>query len=137
MDCFSVLFSLEEPEPGFSPSLIGAMGMFAVTGCGILKTVYIGKNTRLDLTPQDVGIKTLCYYTMKATNIYKNKKRPDKVPVYMTSSCTHTDLTFTQYVHIVQDNGFWAEAAFEKNLFIPGLHCTQNRFVFLFLVIFV
>ncbi|XP_065365043.1 putative fatty acyl-CoA reductase CG8306 [Calliphora vicina] len=131
-----VLFAIEEPEPGFSPSLMGAMGLFAVTAAGIFKTIYIGEDTKLDLTPQDFGIKSLCYYTIKTARFYEKKNKPDKIPVFITSSCTHSDLTFRQYIHLVQDHGFWAEAAFEKNFLIPGLHCTSNRFVYLFLVLF-
>ncbi|XP_046803098.1 uncharacterized protein LOC111674798 [Lucilia cuprina] len=131
-----VLFAIEEPEPGFAPSLMGAMGLFAVTAAGILKTIYIGKDTRLDLTPQDFGIKNLCYYTVKTANLYKSKNKPQNIPVFLTSSCTHSELTFRQYIHLVQDHGFWAEAAFEKNLLIPGLHCTDNRLMYLFLVLF-
>lgn len=128
------MFAVEEPEPGYSPSLVGAMGIFAVTGAGIIKTIYIGRNVRLDLTPLDFGIKTLCYYTAEAARLYQNQPQPSQAPVFITSSCTHTDFTFVEYIKIVQDFGFWDEAAFEKNFLIPGLYCTDNRFVYLTLV---
>lgn len=132
---FVVLFALEEPEPGFAPTLMGAMGLFAVTGAGVLKTIYMDWKTRLDLTPQDLGIKSLCYYTMKVANLYENKQQVTEIPVYHTSSCTHSNFVFSEYIAMVQDYGFWGDGAFEKNVLLPHLQCTDNRFVFLFLVI--
>lgn len=129
------MFAIEEPEPGFSPSLMGAMGLFAITAAGLMKTIYIAKDTRLDITPQDIGIKGLCYYTYKTANLYRTKTKLDSTPVYIISSCTHSELTFPQYIKLMEDFDFWAEAAFEKNFLIPSLHCTDNRFVFKFLVI--
>ena len=131
---FVVLFAVEEPEPGFSPTLVGAMGLFAVAGAGILKTIYINANAKLDATLQDIGIKCLCYYAMKAANLYENKKRPIEIPVYHTSSCTHSNFLFSEYCGMTQKYGFWKEAAYEKNLLLPYLHCTDNRVVYLFLV---
>ncbi|TMW40825.1 hypothetical protein DOY81_014096 [Sarcophaga bullata] len=107
-----VLFSLEEPEPGFAPTLMGAMGLFAVTGAGILKTIYMGLNTCLDLTPQDI-----------------------KVPLLLCHAST-TQISLSS----IYSNGsrlwFWNDGAFEKNLLLPYLHCTENRFVYLFLFFF-
>ncbi|TMW43202.1 hypothetical protein DOY81_011719, partial [Sarcophaga bullata] len=104
---------------------------------GILKTIYMGLNTCLDLTPQDLGIKSLCFYAMQAVGLYeKPKKRPNEVPVYHTSSYSHSNFTFPQYIQMVQDYGFWNDGAFEKNLLLPYLHCTENRFVYLFLFFF-
>ncbi|KAM7348539.1 putative fatty acyl-CoA reductase CG8306 [Cochliomyia hominivorax] len=130
-----VLFSIEEPEPGFSPSLMGAMGLFAVTSAGLLKVIYIGRDTRLDLTPQDLGIKTLCYYTYKTANLYKKMKRVEEIPIYIFSSCKQSDITFPQYIKIMEDYNFWKEAALEKNFLIPSLHSTDNRFVYWILLI--
>ena len=130
-----MLFALEEPEPGFAPTLMGAMGLFAVAGAGIIKTIHMGLNTCLDLTPLDLGIKSLCFYTMQAVSLYeKPKKRPNEVPVYHTSSYSHSNFTFPQYIEMVQDYGFWKDGAFQKNLLLPHIHCTENRFVYLFLV---
>ncbi|TMW43201.1 hypothetical protein DOY81_011718, partial [Sarcophaga bullata] len=128
-----VLFAVEEPEPGFAPTVVGAMGLFAGTGAGILKTIYSKSNVRLDITLHDIGIKCLCFYAMKAVSLYGNKQRPTEIPVYHTSSCTHCNFLFSEYVELVQRYGFWDEAAFEKNVLLPHLHCTENRFVYLFL----
>ncbi|XP_065364722.1 putative fatty acyl-CoA reductase CG8306 [Calliphora vicina] len=130
-----VLFSLDEPEPGFSPALTGAMGLFAVTAAGVLKTIYKSNDIRLDITPQDVGIKSLCYYTVQTADLYENQKNPYEIPIYISSSCTHSHLTFQEYIDIMEKYGFWADAALEKNFLIPSLHCTSNRFVYFMLVL--
>lgn len=129
-----VLFAAEEPEPGFSAALMGLMGMIAITGAGVLKTFYMSKEVRLDLTPQDVAVKALCYYTVKTAGLYKTSQKPIETPVFINSSCTHCDTTFVEYITIMQTHGFWKEAAFEKCFLIPGLYCTDNRFVFFILV---
>ncbi|KAM7348536.1 fatty acyl-CoA reductase 1-like isoform 2-T2 [Cochliomyia hominivorax] len=130
-----VLFALEEPEPGFSPSLMGAMGLFAIVAAGLLKTMYAGRNIILDITPQDIGIKTLCYHTYKTVNFYENTQKVDKIPVYNMSSRTHNDITFIQYIKIMEDYNFWTEAAVEKNLLIPSVYATENRLVYWILFI--
>lgn len=113
------------------------MGLFVLTGAGLCKTLYIGKHIRLDMTPQDIGIKGLCYYTYKTANLYTNRytSKIDSVPVYIISSCTHIDLPFARHAQILADYDIWAEVAFEKNFLIPDLYCTDNRLVFLFLVV--
>ena len=130
-----MVFALDEPEPGFASTLTGIMGLFAVTGAGVFKTLYAGSNVRLDLTPQDLAIKALCYYTMKSASLYENKIQPFAgIPVYHSSSCIHSDFLFSKYVAIMQDYGFLEEAAFEKNLLLPHLQCTDSRFVYMSLV---
>ncbi|BFG02895.1 fatty acyl-CoA reductase wat [Drosophila madeirensis] len=129
-----VLFAVDDPSPGFSPSLMGAMGLFALVGAGILKTVYLGKDTRLDITPQDVGIKTMLSYTKKGHEQYQ-RGPPRELPVYMSSSCTHVPHTFTQIAEQMDTLDLWKAAAFEKNLLVPGCHYTDNRWVYQFLVV--
>lgn len=73
MFVFAVLFSAEEPIPGYAPSLMGALGLFSLVGCGLLKSVYIKDNLHLDITPQDLGIKSLCYYTIKGAQLYQER----------------------------------------------------------------
>ncbi|XP_001355230.2 fatty acyl-CoA reductase wat [Drosophila persimilis] len=128
-----VLFAVDDPSPGFSPSLMGAMGLFALVGAGILKTVYLGKETRLDITPQDVGIKCMLSYTKKGQEKYQ-KGPPKEIPVYMSSSCTHVPHTFTQIAEQMDTLGLWKKAAFEKSLMVPGCHYTDRRWVYQFLV---
>ncbi|KAM7348541.1 putative fatty acyl-CoA reductase CG8306 [Cochliomyia hominivorax] len=131
-----VVFALEEPEPGFSPTLMGAMGLFALTQAGLMKTIFIGDNTRLDFTPQDIGTKTLCYFTYKTTNLYEKTPKVDKIPVYNMSSCTHNDIKFTQYIKIMEDYNFWTKVAAEKSLLIPSIYPTESRAVYWILLIF-
>ncbi|XP_017096210.2 fatty acyl-CoA reductase wat [Drosophila bipectinata] len=129
-----VLFAVDDPSPGFSPSLMGAMGLFALVGAGILKTVYLGRDIRLDITPQDMGIKSMLCYTQKGSDLYQQKDAPKELPVYMSSSCTHVPHTFTQVAEQMDILDLWGDAAFEKNLMIPGCHYTDRRWVYLFLV---
>ncbi|KAM7348538.1 putative fatty acyl-CoA reductase CG8306 isoform 2-T2 [Cochliomyia hominivorax] len=131
-----VLFSIEEPEPGFSPSLMGAMGLFATTAAGLLKVIYIDPDIRLDFTPQDLGIKTLCYYTYKTANLYEETMNVDKIPVYIFSSCTHNNIKFPQFINLMEDYHFWEEAALEKNFLIPSLYTTNSRIIYWILLIF-
>lgn len=67
----AVLFSIRDPIPGFAPSLMGAMGLFALVGSGLLKSVYIEDSNRLDITPQDVCIKSMCYYAFAGYKRYQ------------------------------------------------------------------
>lgn len=53
---------------------MGAMGLFVLVGTGILKTVFLSFSTRFDITPQDVGIKTMLYYACRAGTEYAQKK---------------------------------------------------------------
>lgn len=52
---------------------MGALGLFSLVGCGLLKSVYIKDNLHLDITPQDLGIKSLCYYTIKGAQLYQER----------------------------------------------------------------
>ncbi|XP_037932388.1 fatty acyl-CoA reductase 1 [Teleopsis dalmanni] len=128
-----VLFSVEEPEPGFSPSLIGAMGVFALVAAGILKTVYINRSIPLDITLQDIGIKVLLYNTVAASRIYE-KGVPTETPTYLSSSCTHTPFTFTEMCEAMDDNKVWDIASLERSFLIPGVCYTQSRLLYKFLV---
>ncbi|KAM7348627.1 fatty acyl-CoA reductase in oenocytes [Cochliomyia hominivorax] len=130
-----VFFAMETPEPGFSPSLFGIMGLYAVTGAGLLKTIYVGKNARLDISPLDIAAKNMLYYVVKASGLYK-KSPPSKTPVYMTSNCTHFNMTLIDYINAMEEYHLWENGAYEKNLFLPGLHYTSSRFVYMFLYIF-
>lgn len=129
-NCVSVFFALEDPEPGFSRSLMGLMGLGAVTGAGILKTIYIDRKTRLDISPQDVAVKNMLYYAYKASEIYE-KSKPAEVLVYITSNCTHCNLTLTEYLDSMSKFGVWEKFAYEKSLFVPGIHFTSNRVVYM------
>ncbi|XP_033169756.1 fatty acyl-CoA reductase wat [Drosophila mauritiana] len=128
-----VLFAVDDPSPGFSPSLMGAMGLFALVGAGILKTVYLGKDIRLDITPQDIGIKSMLCYTKMGYEIYRQGP-PADLPVYLSSSCTHVPHTFTQIAEQMDTLDLWRDVAFEKNLMIPGCHYTDRRWAYQFLV---
>ncbi|XP_043657849.1 fatty acyl-CoA reductase wat [Drosophila teissieri] len=128
-----VLFAVDDPSPGFSPSLMGAMGLFALVGAGILKTVYLGKDIRLDITPQDIGIKSMLWYTKRGYEIYRQGP-PAELPVYLSSSCTHVPHTFTQIAEQMDTLDLWRDVAFEKNLMIPGCHYTDRRWAYQFLV---
>lgn len=70
---FAVLFSAQEPIPGYAPSLMGAIGLFSLVGAGLVKSVYLREDVHLDITPQDLGIKALCYYTVKGAQLYQQK----------------------------------------------------------------
>lgn len=52
---------------------MGALGLFALVGSGLLKSVYLKDNLHLDITPQDLGIKSLCYYTIKGSHVYQQR----------------------------------------------------------------
>lgn len=129
-----MFFALEQPEPGFSPSLMGVMGLYAVIGAGLLKTIYVDKNNRLDISPQDISVKNMVYFTLKAARAYEKNCKPKEIPVYMTSNCTHFNMTLVEYLNIMEDFGLWEMGAYEKSLLVPGVHCTNNRFVYMFLV---
>ncbi|XP_020803442.1 fatty acyl-CoA reductase wat [Drosophila serrata] len=128
-----ILFAVEEPSPSFSPSLTGAMGLFALVGAGILKTVYLSKEVHLDITPQDVSIKSILCYTKHAYEIYQQGP-PAELPVYLSSSCHHVPHTFIQMAKQMDDLNLWQDAPFQKNLMIPGCHYTDKRWVYQFLV---
>ncbi|XP_030380980.1 fatty acyl-CoA reductase wat [Scaptodrosophila lebanonensis] len=129
-----VLFSIREPVPGYAPSLTGAMGLFTLVGSGLLKTVYLGENIHLDLTPQDVGIKALLYFTQQGNETYK-KGIPDELLVYQVSSCTLIPFTFQQIAEEMDRQDVWYGAAFEKQLLLPGCIYTDNSWLYHFLVL--
>ncbi|XP_017054595.1 fatty acyl-CoA reductase wat [Drosophila ficusphila] len=128
-----VLFAVDDPSPGFSPSLMGAMGLFALVGAGILKTVYLGRDIRLDITPQDIGIKSMLWYTKRGAELYRQGP-PAELPVFLSSSCTHVPHTFTQIAEQMDSLDLWRHSAFGKNLMIPGCHYTDRRWVYQSLV---
>ncbi|ALC49541.1 CG18031 [Drosophila busckii] len=128
-----VLFSVRDPLPGYAPSLMGAMGLFSLVGAGLLKTVYIGDNIHLDITPQDMGVKALLYYTKCGYEAYRNGT-PKELLVYQSSSKTHIPHTFKEMANHMDNLNLWYNAAFLKNLWAPGCHYTQSRCVYLFLV---
>ncbi|XP_011177536.1 fatty acyl-CoA reductase wat [Zeugodacus cucurbitae] len=128
-----VLHALSDPIPGYPPTLMGAMGLFVLVGAGILKTVFLSKSTRFDITPQDVSIKTMLYYAYRAGTEYAQEKAITEVPIYMSSSTQHSNHTFYQMCQVME-HGLWYEAAFEKNFMLPTCHYTDSRFVYMFLV---
>lgn len=52
---------------------MGAIGLFSLVGAGLVKSVYLREDVHLDITPQDLGIKALCYYTVKGAQLYPQK----------------------------------------------------------------
>ncbi|XP_050331154.1 fatty acyl-CoA reductase wat [Bactrocera neohumeralis] len=128
-----VLHALSDPIPGYPPTLMGAMGLFVLVGAGILKTVFLSFSTRFDITPQDIGIKTMLYYAARAGNEYAQKKAIAEAPVYMSSSSKLSSHTFFQMCQVME-GGLWYQAAFEKNFMLPTCHYTDSRFVYKFLV---
>ncbi|XP_067640608.1 fatty acyl-CoA reductase 1 [Eurosta solidaginis] len=128
-----VLQALSDPIPGFPPTMMGALGLFVLVGAGILKTVFMSKALRFDITPQDICIKTMLYYAYRAGREYSAKSAISNVPVYMPSSSKLSHHTFYQMCQIME-NDLWYKGAFEKNFMLPGAHYTENRFVYKFLV---
>ena len=112
---------------------MGVMGLYAITGAGLLKSIYVDENTRLDITPQDVGVKNMLYFALKASQIYE-KTKPNEAPVYITSNGTYFNLKLKDYINLMRDFNLWEKSAYEKNLLVPGLYCTSNRFVYMFMV---
>ncbi|EDV99627.1 GH12315 [Drosophila grimshawi] len=128
-----VLFAVRDPLPGYAPSLMGAMGLFSLVGAGLLKTVYIGNTVHLDITPQDMGIKGMIYYTKCGYDAYQ-QGTPKELLVFQTSSRTHIPYTFKEMANHMDDYDLWYTGAFLNNLMVPGCHYTDNRFVYKFLV---
>ncbi|XP_030568242.1 fatty acyl-CoA reductase wat [Drosophila novamexicana] len=128
-----VLFAVSDPLPGYAPSLMGAMGLFSLVGAGLLKTVYIGRDVHLDITPQDMGIKGMIYYTKCGYDAYR-QGTPKELLVYQTSSRNHIPFTFRRMATHMDTMNLWYSGAFLKNLWVPGCHYTDNRFVYKFLV---
>ncbi|XP_075158476.1 putative fatty acyl-CoA reductase CG5065 [Haematobia irritans] len=127
-----VVFAIDEPEPGFPTSLTGAMGLFAVSGAGVLKCIYMPKGQRLDMCPQDLCIKTLMYYTVRTSNIYGKQIPPDTTPIYHICSYPHSRITFPEWIDLVVQNDLWIKYAFEKTLLKPGLICTDSSLLYMF-----
>ncbi|XP_061387896.1 putative fatty acyl-CoA reductase CG8306 [Musca vetustissima] len=128
-----IVHAVEEPEPGFPTPLTGAMGLFVSMAAGVLKTIYLAPDQRLDLIPQDLVTKTLLYYTWKTSKLYEATKRPKEIPIYHTVSSTHNDITLTQYHEILDKFQIIEDLAFEKNFLIPGNVITDNSFVYMFM----
>ncbi|XP_023037073.1 fatty acyl-CoA reductase 1 isoform X3 [Drosophila willistoni] len=129
-----VLFAVNDPSPGFAPSLMGAMGLFSLVGTGILKTVYLGKNIHLDITPQDIGIKSMLCYTQSAYNSYHQSDPPKDLLVFQCSSRTHIPHTFTEMAEQMDNLSLWEAMPFQKSLLLPGCHYTDKRWLYQFLV---
>ncbi|XP_053949561.1 fatty acyl-CoA reductase 1 [Anastrepha ludens] len=128
-----VLHALSDPIPGYPPTMMGAMGLFVLVGAGILKTVFMSKKLRFDITPQDAAIKAMMYYAYSAGSEYNKNKTIEEAPVYMSSSSQHSFHTFYQMCQVME-NGLWYKAAFEKNFLLPSCHYTDSRFVYKFVV---
>ncbi|XP_037938292.1 fatty acyl-CoA reductase 1-like [Teleopsis dalmanni] len=128
-----VLASIEEPEPGFPPSLMGAIGLFVISGAGILNCISMAKNERLDMTALDNCTKTMLYYGVKASEIYKTSV-PDTTPVYATSSSKHLPYAFSAFLEVVNDFGLQT-CVYEKQFMLPHLSVIDNRLEYRILVI--
>lgn len=116
----------------------GTIGLFALAGMGLLKSLYIDDKTSLDITLMDISISVLLYQTAKSFKIYKNEKNfkiaNQHIPVYNFSSCTHIDRTFVDYIKMLEEGGFYRGAAFEKNFLLPGIFCTKIRTLYMLMV---
>lgn len=124
---------MEEPEPGFPPAMIGAMGLFVVAAAGILKALAMKKNQYLDLSPQDLTVKALLYYIVKSVKKYETI-RPAEVPVYNFSLYKYSKITMAEYIGICQDFNFWVDIATEKNFLAPHVTVTDSFMYQRFLV---
>lgn len=130
-----MVFSVDDPKPGFPTNFTGIMGLFAVAGTGLLKAVYSSKEQRLDFSPQDITVKCMAYYAMKSAEIYaKGLPGPVEIPVFHTSMGAHIPISYTKLVSIVMGNKLYEEAALEKNLLLPGVIFTESRLIYLILV---
>ncbi|XP_059223345.1 fatty acyl-CoA reductase 1-like [Stomoxys calcitrans] len=130
-----LIMSAEEPEPGFPTNLTGAVGMFVLTGTGLLKVMNSPKEVFIDFTPQDLAIKSMAFFAMKTAQIYAQDCRPTEIPIFHTSMYTHIDVTYAGYVDLLLENGIFRDAAYNKNLLLPGIKFTTNNLIFYFLFI--
>lgn len=63
-----------------------------------------------------------------------NCRTPKELLVYQTSSRNHIPFTFRKMATHMDTMNLWYSGAFLKNLWVPGCHYTDNRFVYKFLV---
>ena len=91
------------------------------------------ENIHLDISPQDVAVKNMLYFALKASQIYE-KTKPSEAPVYITSNGAYFNFKLKDYINLMRDFNLWEKSAYVKNLFVPGLYCTSNQFVYMFLV---
>ncbi|XP_075158474.1 fatty acyl-CoA reductase wat-like [Haematobia irritans] len=125
----------EEPEIGFPTKLSAGVGLYVLMGAGLLKVMNSPEDVYIDFAPQDVAIKSMAYYSIKTAKAYASEK-PFNIPIYHTAMCPHTGQTYAEYIKLTLDQGLFEEAAFEKNLLLPGVHFTENNFIFMFLIFF-
>uniref|UniRef100_A0A1I8PGQ9 Fatty acyl-CoA reductase n=1 Tax=Stomoxys calcitrans TaxID=35570 RepID=A0A1I8PGQ9_STOCA len=128
-----VVQAVEEPEPGFPPSLTGAMAVFVAASVGIMKAIPMPRDQFLDLSPQDITVKTLLYYIMKTGMEHATNESAD-VPVFNLSVYGHSPINFPEYIEMADE--FWNSIPVEKGFLAPGVTVTENIFRYMFLVIF-
>lgn len=129
-----VLQAVEDPEPGFPTALTGALGLFILNAAGVLKTIYVTPDIRLDLSPQDLVTKTLLYYIFRTFKSYELDKQPKEIEIFHMSSSTHSDITLPQFNVVVNKYKIFEDLTFEKNFLIPGVFVTNSRFAYMFMV---
>ncbi|XP_005186314.1 putative fatty acyl-CoA reductase CG8306 isoform X1 [Musca domestica] len=129
-----VLQAVEDPEPGFPTALTGALGLFILNAAGVLKTIYVTPDIRLDLSPQDLVTKTLLYYIFRTFKSYELDKQPKEIEIFHMTSSTHSDITLPQFNVVVNKYKIFEDLTFEKNFLIPGVFVTNSRFAYMFMV---
>ncbi|XP_075155968.1 fatty acyl-CoA reductase wat-like [Haematobia irritans] len=130
-----VVHAIEDPEPGFPPAMVGAMGVFVVASIGVLKAIPMAKTQLLDLSPQDFTIKSLLYYIVRTGHLYEQQQyETDDIPIYQLSLYGHNPIEFPEYINMADD--FWKTIAAEKSFLIPGITVTENMFLYNTVVFF-
>ncbi|XP_055841840.1 fatty acyl-CoA reductase wat-like [Episyrphus balteatus] len=126
-----VVGALQEPEPGFTETMTGVMGLFVVWGTGFIQVLLCSKKSVLDFTPLDMTTKLMIMFIAN-TGQLKKKTFDEKIPILMSSSKNLLFNTFGEIGTMISK--LVKEHPYEKSFWIP--HITQTGCAFVFYIYF-
>ncbi|XP_055910505.1 uncharacterized protein LOC129944868 [Eupeodes corollae] len=122
-----VVAALEEPEPGFTETMTGVMGLFVVWGTGLIKVLMCRKKIVMDFSALDISNKLLLMFTVKASQL-KREEFEEQIPICLSSSKGLLDHTMGDIGRMISK--LFRENACEKSFWIPNLTMTECTFIF-------
>ncbi|XP_055841841.1 fatty acyl-CoA reductase 1-like [Episyrphus balteatus] len=122
-----VTAAFQEPEPGYTESMTGVMGLLSIWGTGLIQVLLCNPKLILDLTPLDASTKFLLIFTAKSAKL-ERKSILEKTPVGMFSSwgiLRHPFGEFGKFLSAIS-----RENPLEKSIWIPHVTMTTSSVVY-------
>ncbi|XP_055842635.1 fatty acyl-CoA reductase 1-like [Episyrphus balteatus] len=122
-----VTTAFQEPEPGFTESMTGVMGLLSIWGTGLIQVLLCNPKIILNITPLDGSTKLMLIFTAKSAKL-ERKSLLEKTPVGMFSSwgiLRHSFAEFGKFLSAIA-----RENPLEKSIWIPHVTMTTSSVVY-------